>query len=80
MNTQTLTKSAAICSFFVVLPGDDFTVVQPICASSRDYGFDIDEEDVARELLAPLPASLITLVDYELDPDEFESRHQWFLS
>ena len=81
MNTQTLTKPAAICNFFVIISDEeDFTPAQPICASSRDYGFDFDEEELARELLAPLPANLISQTNYEVEADEFESRHLWFLS
>ena len=80
MNTQTLTNPAMICNFFVVLPDENVLPEQPICASSRDYGFDFDEEELARELLAPLPASLISQTNYEVDADEFESCYLWFLS
>jgi len=74
MNTQILTKPAAICNFFVIISdGEDFTPAQPIRASSRDYGFDFDEEELARELLAPLPASFISQTNYDMDADEFES-------
>jgi hypothetical protein len=80
MNAQTLTKPATIFDLFVLLPDEDFATKQPICASSLDYGFDFDEEEVARELLAPLPASLLSQENTEVDADEFESRHLWFLS
>jgi len=69
MNTQTLTKPATISNFHVALPE------QPIYADSRDYGFDFDEEELARELLAPLPASLISQTNYEVEADEFESYY-----
>jgi hypothetical protein len=74
MNTQTLTKPATISNFLVALPE------QPIYASSRDYGFDFDEEELARELLAPLPESLIAQTNYEVEAHEFESCYLWFLS
>ena len=80
MNTQNLTNPATIFNFLVELSDEDFATEQPICASSRDYGFDFDEEELARELLAPLPASLLSQADAEVDTDEFESRHIWFLS
>ncbi len=74
MNAQTLTHPATICNFLVASPEE------PIYASSRDYGFDFDEEEIARELLAPLPASLLSQAAPDVDVDEFESRYQWFLS
>ena len=79
MNTQTLTKLAMNYNFFVI-SDEDFTPAQPIYADSRDYGFDFDEEELARELLAPLPASLISQTNYEAEADEFKSCHLWFLS
>jgi hypothetical protein len=74
MNNQTLTRPTTLCNFLVTLPEE------PICASSRDYGFDLDEEEVGREMLAPLPANLAYHPVPEFDPDEFETRHLWFLS
>ena len=80
MNTQTLTNPATIFNFFVVLPDENVLPEQPICASSRDYGFDFDEEELARELLAPLPASLSTQTIPEVEADEFEKVFHYFLS
>lgn len=57
MNTQTLTNSANLCNFSIALPTTDIPRTQPIRASSREYGFDFDEDELARELLAPLPNS-----------------------
>ncbi len=57
MNTQILKKSPKLCNFSVVLPTTDLLPAQPIQASSRDYGFDFDEDELARELLAPLSSS-----------------------
>ena len=73
MNNQMLTHPATICNFRVALP-------EPIQASSRDYGFDFDEEEIGRELLAPLPASLSTQTIPEVDADEFEKVFHYFLS
>jgi hypothetical protein len=78
MNAQSLTKPATICNSFVISE-EDFTPAQPIYADSRDYGFDFDEEELARELLAPLPASLISPTNYEAEAEEAESCHLWFL-
>jgi hypothetical protein len=73
MTIQNLTRPATICEFIVALP-------EPTEASSRDYGFDFDEEELGQVLLAPLSTdhSVQTLSD--IDPDEFESRYLWFAS
>jgi hypothetical protein len=73
MTIQILTHPATICNFLVALP-------EPIQASSRDYGFDFDEEEIARELVTPLPASLSTQAIPEVDADDFEQIFQYFLS
>lgn len=73
MTTQTLTTPSMICNF-VVAPE------QPIFADSRDYGFDFDEEEIGRELLAPLPASLSLQPIPEVAADEFEQTLHTFLS
>lgn len=55
MNTQTLTPPVMICNFVVVPLRLEVSSENPVCASSRDYGFDFDEEEIARELLSPTP-------------------------
>ncbi|MBI5354051.1 MAG: hypothetical protein HZB50_15520 [Chloroflexi bacterium] len=73
MNCQTISQPATFCTFIVAEP-------KPIYADSRDYGFDFDEEENARELLAPLPASLSIQSFPEVDADEFEQAFHYFLS
>lgn len=73
MTIQTLTRPATIQNFIVALP-------EPIQASSRDYGFDFDEEQIGRELIASLPNAHSTQTTSEAHADEFESRYVWFLS
>ena len=80
MNTQTLTYPTPNCCFVVTLQSADFTRVYPIQAYSRDYGFDFDEEEIGRELLAPLPINLSLQAILEVDADEFEQVFQCFLS
>lgn len=48
MNAKTQTNSILLCNFVV-------TSGAPIFVDSRDYGFDFDDDELARELLAPLP-------------------------
>ena len=73
MTIQTLTNPATICNFLVAMP-------EPIRASSRDYGFDFDEEEIARELLAPLPLSLSRQRAAKMEAIEFEKVLPYFLS
>ena len=52
----------------------------PILASSHDYGFDFDDEELGRELLASLPASLEDQPNHHIEAEEFESLYRWFNS
>lgn len=80
MNTQTLINPVMTLNFVVALPETDLLLESPIYADSRDYGFDFDEEELARELIMPLPASLEDQPIPKVDAEEFESRYSWFLS
>ena len=80
MNTQTLTYPIQNCFLVVALQPEDFSWATPIQACSRDYGFDFDEEEIGRELLAPLPANLSSQAFHKIDADEFEQVCQCFLS
>jgi hypothetical protein len=73
MTNQIFSSLVTICNFFVALP-------EPINASSRDYGFDFDENELAEELLARLPDSPEAQPIPDMNADEFESRTLWFLS
>ncbi|MEW6030378.1 MAG: hypothetical protein ACOYZ8_08225 [Chloroflexota bacterium] len=73
MATQNLTLPVMICNFLLAPE-------ESIFADSRDYGFDLDKDELARELLAPLPASLPASSLPEVDADEFEQTFHFFLS
>ena len=53
---------------------------QPVQACSHDYGFDFDEEEIAREMLATLPVALSTSENQLVDADESQFTNLWFLS
>jgi hypothetical protein len=53
--------------------------VQPVRASSRDYGFDFNAEEIAREMLAPLPIQHSSQAVSQADIDEFEQVFSCFL-
>jgi len=80
MSAQTLTKLTTLCNFVFCLPSTYPTHRQPILASSLDYGFDFDEEELGRELLASLPASLEDQPNHHVESEEFESLYRWFNS
>jgi len=74
MDTQTSPTSMIL---FVL---EDNLPAQPIQACSRDYGFDFDEEEIGRKMLAPLPFKTSSHAIPEVDADEFEQVFQCFLS
>jgi len=53
---------------------------QPVQACSHDYGFDFDEEEIGREMLAPLPFKISSHEIPEVEADEFAQVFQCFLS
>ena len=78
MSIQILTASA-ILSNFVDCPPSSYPVHPGlILASSLDYGFDFDEDELGRELLAPLPNGLSSQPNVQVDADEFEFLFRWF--
>jgi hypothetical protein len=80
MNTQKLTNPILDRSLVIASLPIEFPSAYPIQACSHDYGFDFDEEEIGRELLAPLPASLASRAILEIEADEFEQVFQCFLS
>jgi len=46
----------------------------------QDLGYEINEDDLASEMLAQLPDDLLGQTTPEVDPEEFESIYKWFLS
>lgn len=68
-----ITQPTTFCTIVVAEP-------EPIHATSRDYGFDFEEDEIGRELLAPLPASLPVQAFPEVEAEEFEQAFHYFLS
>jgi hypothetical protein len=73
MTIQTLTRPSTILDLLVALP-------EPAQASSRDYGFDFDAEELGHGLSAPLHIDPSARMLPDINPDEFESRYLWFAS
>jgi len=74
MDTQTILNP------LMIFAPTDLAPVDLAQACSRDYGFDFDEEEIGREMLAPLPAGLSTWRSLQLDADESQNASLWFLS
>ncbi len=68
-----MTQPTTFCVFVLAEP-------EPIYASSRDYGFDFDEDELGRELLAAFLFDIANQPLPEVDADEFEERYAWFIS
>ncbi len=77
MNAQTLTTSVMTCDFVVAIPQANFTVEEPMCASSRDYGFDFDEAELAEEFSGA--CSTETTLS-ETETSEFERSLRYYFS
>lgn len=73
-------ETHVISHFVFCLPSTPPTHRPPIFASSLDYGFDFDEQELGRELLASQPASLDDQPHHLVEAEEFESLYRWFNS
>ena len=80
MNTQILTNPTPRCNPVIASLPISLSSARPVQACSRDYGFDFDEDEIGRELLAPLLVDLSSQGFPEIDADEFEQVFQCFLS
>lgn len=67
-------------NFVNVFVFTDNLPVKPVQASSRDFGFDFDEEEIGMEWLASLPVNVSSQAIDEIDADEFEQVFPCFLS
>jgi len=75
MTIQTQITSISLREFAFVLSD-----MQPIQADSRDYGFDFNEDELGRDLLAPLPTSFSSQSFHEVDAGELEQASHYFFS
>jgi hypothetical protein len=80
MTNQTLTRTRYEFPFFIVFPDDGNPAQRPLQASARDFGYEIDEHELAEELIAPLPTGLLIPTLPDVDPDDFEGIYRCFLS
>ena len=79
MKIKPLTKPVLNYSIAIALSPRAFPGTHLNQACSRDYGFDFDEEELGREMLAPLPIQFSSQVTLEVNTHEFEQVLQCFL-
>jgi hypothetical protein len=77
MITQAYTTHPLICNLFS-LP--EFTPETTIKFSPKECGYEIDEDELASEMLAQFPDCPMGQTAPEVDPEEFEKIYGWFLS
>ncbi len=80
MSIQTISRITYPKAFDYQLAPEHRTLSVVAEATSQDYSFDIDDEELARELLAPLPESLSDQYNIVVDADEFDALYRWFAS
>jgi len=80
MSNQILNQPVILSNCVFSLPPASPAYNQPFFASSLDYGFDFDEDELGSELFAPLPASLVNQPVPHIGAEEFESLYRWFNS
>jgi hypothetical protein len=77
MNAQsylktTLTRNISSLAFFISEPA--------IVTTPKEMGYEIDEDELADEMLAELPAHFQDQPAPSISPDEFETAYNWFIS
>lgn len=80
MSVQIITRPINLRTIEFFTAPDNSIRFEPVMASSRDYGFDFDDDELARELLAPIPVSDNDPSGQIVGTDEFESHYKWFCS
>ncbi len=80
MIIQALTKPQNICNQFACLPQTGSQCAQPLRACPQDLGYEIDEDELASELLEQLLGKPSCQAAPEVDLQGFEKLYGWFLS
>lgn len=77
MNAQSYLKTTLTRNFFS-LP--IYTTESWMITSAKEMGYEIDEDELAIEMQAELPAYFQDQPMPAISPDEFETTYKWFLS
>lgn len=77
MDAQSYLKTTLPRSFFSLI----FLISEPESVTTpKEMGYEIDEEELADEMQAELPAYFQDQPASSISPDEFESTYNWFIS
>ena len=77
---QILLKTLPEIHYFFFSPSNSSPFLGPLQVPARDFGYEIDEQNLAEELLAPLSISFPDPNHPDVDPDDFETVYRWYLS
>jgi hypothetical protein len=80
MNTQFEIKFYTLFSLIATPCVSDPITGGPMLATTGDYGFDFDDEELGQEIPAPLPANVADLPAPDITAEEFDSLYKWFIS
>ncbi len=80
MSVQPITKITILGTLEYHVAPENSSHTETVLACAQDYGFDFDEDELSRELLAPLPESSLDRSDIVVDADEFDALYRWFAS
>ncbi len=80
MSLQPITKINILGRLEYHIAPEDSPHTEAVLACSQDYGFDFNEVELSRELLAPLPESSLDRSGIVVDADEFDALYRWFAS
>lgn len=80
MSIQIRTRPATFYTYECSTTPEDNKYNDRVVCSPREYGFDFDEDELARELIAPIPAGVSDPPCQSIEADEFEMLYKWFSS
>jgi hypothetical protein len=78
MSNLLLTQPDIYCPIELPPAAENTPFIEPIMASSLDYGFDFDADELASELLTTAPRRNLDQSTQTVGAEEFESLYQWF--
>jgi hypothetical protein len=79
MAIQAQTKLISGTNIFEILITTIFTRSKPPVYTPSDFGYEIEETELAEELAAHIPEQA-TEQPAQINPNEFETTFNWFLS
>lgn len=80
MTDLLLTINEHEIQYLVCSPEDDDPTLRPWQLSAKDFGYEIDEQELAEELITPVPIGFAKHNPAEVDAQEFESVYKFFLA